>query len=138
MTDKKMKKLVVLLLFSICFSCGRDRAEKPEHLLTEEEIVNIMYDLSLLQAMSSAAQVEMDSAKIDPSKYIFKKYKIDSLTLAQNEKYYANDMEKYQKLHIKVSDKLAAQKAPLDSLAKKQGSAKKINFTKKRLTPAAK
>jgi len=128
-------KISVFILFTLfCLSCNRDGVEKPEHLLNEDEMVNIMYDMSLIQAMASTSPAVLDSAKVDPKTYIYKKYSIDSVTLVQNQRYYIADIENYQKLHKKVSEKLISVKAPLDSLTKK----KRVNTEKKLSEKAAK
>lgn len=134
-----MKKITVILFSFLYLACGPD-AEKPKRLLSEDEMVNILYDLSLLQAISSGNPAQLDSSRVDVKTYVFKKYSIDSLTLVQNQKYYAADMEKYQKLHKRVSERLVAEKTPLDSLAKKQDASKKRQreLKQKALTPSAK
>ena len=95
--------------------------EEPKHKLDEKEMENILYDLSLLQAINSTHPQKLDSNKVDVHSYVYKKYKIDSATFAQNHKYYASDLEKYKTIHTKVLERLKSQKAPLDSLEKKEG-----------------
>jgi hypothetical protein len=61
--------------------------------------------LSLLQAIK-AQNISGGINKIGIDDYIYKKYKIDSIQLAQSNKYYASDMEEYKKIFAAVKTKL--------------------------------
>ena len=86
--------------------------------------------MALLQTMSSVTQQPVQENGIDVKNYIYNKYKIDSLTLVQNQKYYTGDIEKYQEIHKKVVERLKAQKAPLDSLKNDKSKPGKKNTSK--------
>ena len=43
---------------------------------------------------------------IKMDQYIFEKYKIDSITYRQNQRYYAADARKYKKIYKKVIERL--------------------------------
>lgn len=106
-----MKKciLIGLLLVVGCTSS----VEKPKNLIGKDQMVNVLYDLSLLQAV----RMQNISGGINQkgiNEYIFKKYKIDSVQLAQSNKYYASDLEEYKKI-------VAAVKVKLEADAKKNG-----------------
>jgi hypothetical protein len=104
-----MKKTAFIILSAIAlYSCGGP--DKPAKLLSEKEMENILYDMSMLQAIKSFAPKELDDNKVDARTYIFKKYKIDSLTMAQNHQYYAQDLEGYKKIQKNITDRLAADK----------------------------
>lgn len=105
-----MKKVILLLLSVVMFSCGKEQAEKPEHLLSEDEMVNIFYDLSLLQAIQSYQPQAITNNGVDANNYVYKKYKIDSLTFVQNNKWYTGNLEQYQRMQQRVTEKLKKQK----------------------------
>lgn len=115
-----MKKLVFILLSALAISCGEDAAPKPEHLLSEDEMVDIFYDISLLQSIKSFKPMVLDSNKVDPRTYIYQKYKIDSLTLAQNHTWYATNLENYEKIQKRVSTRLEREKDKLTPKDKKK------------------
>jgi hypothetical protein len=108
-----MKKL--LLIFSSVFlvSCSDNAAPKPEHLLDKEQMVSILYDLALLQSIKSFNPAVLDTNNVDSHKYIYKKYKIDSLTFAQNHTYYASDIKVYEKIEKEVSKRIQQQRDSL-------------------------
>jgi hypothetical protein len=105
-----MKKMLLALVALSVLSCKKDVAEKPEHLISENEMTDILYDIALLQAMKSYNTVTLSEKGIDSRTYIYKKYKIDSLTLAKNHEYYATDLEKYDEMTKKVIDRINALK----------------------------
>jgi hypothetical protein len=107
-----MKKIALFGLFILLFGCTSS-IEKPKNLIEKEKMINVLYDLSLLQAIRSQnIGGGIDNKSINS--YIFKKYKIDSIQLAQSNKYYASDMDEYKKIFEGV-------KAKLEEESKKNG-----------------
>ena len=102
-----MKKLVtIFLLFAILISCQKPAVSKPDNLIDEEVMVDIMYDVSVLEAMKSQKAFVLEANKINPSTYIYKKYKIDSLQFANSDKFYASDIKKYKEIFDKVNKRM--------------------------------
>lgn len=102
-----MKKLAALfLLFAILISCQKPAVSKPDNLIDEEVMVDIMYDISVLEAMKSQKAVVLEANKINPNTYIYKKYKIDSLQFANSDKFYASDIKKYKEIFEKVNKRI--------------------------------
>lgn len=85
---------------------------------------NILYDLTLLQTMSSVTPQEIQRNDIDIKNYIYNKYNIDSLTLVENQKYYAYNIENYQKIQKRVLERVKAVRTPLDSVSKEKADKK--------------
>lgn len=116
-----MKKVTLLLLSVILFSCAKETVEKPKHLLTEDEMANIIYDITMIQSLRAAQPQALTNNDVDAKKYIFKKYKIDSLTFAQNNTWYAADMENYEAIQKKASDRIKRER---DAFAPKKDTVK--------------
>jgi hypothetical protein len=114
-----MKKLVLIILGALVMSCGNDAVPRPQHLLKERDMVNILYDISLLQAIKSFTPKSLNQNNVEPSKYIYNKYKIDSLTFAENHLYYASNLEKYEKIQKEVAEKIKKNKAQFTTKAPK-------------------
>lgn len=117
-----MKKCFLFFVaFLTLASCQKDAIEKPENLISEEKMVDIIYDLSILQAMRNSNQAVLDSNKINPATYVYKKYKVDSLQFAESNRYYAaENIKKYDKMYQSVNERILAQKAEVDTLLEKQ------------------
>lgn len=116
-----MKKILVTLCFiATLLSCQNTVIEKPEKQIDEDVMVDILYDLSLLESIKSQNVSDSDNT-INISQYIYKKYKIDSIQFLQNNKYYASDVKNYKKMFEKVKDRLQNESNKLDTLMKKKG-----------------
>lgn len=113
---KHMKQIACLLGMVLLFgACKNEVIAKPEKLIDEDKMVNIIYDLALLEAMRSQHQGQ--EAPINPREYIFKKYQIDSIQFAQSNHYYASDIGNYKKMYDKVSKRIEAEQKQADALA---------------------
>ena len=102
-----MRKLVAFfLLFAILISCQKSAVPKPDNLIDEDVMVDIIYDISILEAMKSQKGDVLESNSINPNTYIFKKYKIDSLQFANSDKFYASEIKKYKEIFDKVNKRM--------------------------------
>ena len=116
-----MKKIILTLCFiTTFFSCQNSAIEKPKKPIDEAVMVDILYDLSLMEAMKSQNIADSGNA-INSSQYIYKKYKIDSIQFVQNNKYYASDVDNYKKMFEKVKARLENEANKLDTIMKKSG-----------------
>lgn len=112
-----MKKiLVAFALISILAACNSSPIEKPDNLIEEDKMVNILYDLYLVNAMKNEQTDFLNKNNITPANYIYNKYKIDSLQFAQSDQYYAANLEVYEQLYQEVTTKIQKDKAQLDTL----------------------
>lgn len=115
-----MKKSILFLLIGILFAnCESKVIQKPENLITEDQMVDILYDLYVLNAIKSNNFSDLELQDISPAQYIYHKYNIDSLQFAQSDKYYASDINEYEKLHERVTTRLKNNKAKIDSIIAK-------------------
>ena len=111
--------IVILLVLFLSISCKKDVVKQPEKLIEKDKMIDIMYDLSLLEAMRYQKPLSLDSIDNDPTKYILKKYKVDSLQFAQNNMYYASDYDSYKDMFDEVNKRISVVQRAADSLAKR-------------------
>ena len=104
-----MKQLLFLFVALFVASCSKNPVPKPDNLLDEETMVDIIYDVSILQATDGSMPQKLTESNIKMDKYIFEKYKIDSVTYRQNQLYYAGNARKYKKIYKKVLERLEEQ-----------------------------
>ena len=125
--------LVIFLLVS-CYSF--QKPEKPEHLISKKEMVNIIIDLRLLASANGSNQKVLQDKGVYSEEYVFKKYNIDSLTFALSNNYYAYYVEDYDDIYTKVKDSLELLKKNLDELVIQEEDEKRktdsINNVRKR------
>ncbi|MFM7895141.1 MAG: DUF4296 domain-containing protein [Flavobacterium sp.] len=101
-----MRQLFILFFALFVVSCSKNPIPKPDNLLDEETMINILYDISLLQAIDGSMPNKLMEQDIKMDQYVFEKYKIDSTTYRQNQLYYAGDARKYKKIYDKVLERL--------------------------------
>jgi hypothetical protein len=124
-----MKKIIILLAIVLVFiSCKDEAVKEPNSLIEKETMVNIMYDLAVLDGIKYQNPASLDSFKINPKKYIYNKYKIDSLQFAQSNIYYASNYEEYLAIVDEVNARLVNNKAETTALIKAEAK-KKIKKT---------
>lgn len=91
----------------------------PKKLLSESDMEAIFYDLAILNAAKNIDAFSFEKKGVDVPSIIYKKYKIDSLELAQNISYYSSNIEECRKilkkveLRLKEEDSLLQQQTPL-------------------------
>jgi hypothetical protein len=78
-----MKRLAYILMpLLLLLACRQgDVVKKPDNLIKEDEMVDILYDMSLLQAIKTSKPQLLEQQNISAEAYIYKKYKVDSTTL---------------------------------------------------------
>lgn len=115
-----MRKIVLAIVLFAVFSCGNGVVEKPDNLIEKEVMVNILYDLALIQSAESNNPSAFSQNQIKVNDLIYKKYNIDSASFAQSNRYYASDPHNYQKLFKQVSEKITAKKEALNQQSLKE------------------
>lgn len=110
--------IVIILVLFLSVSCKKELVKQPAKLIEKEKMVDIMYDLSLLDAMRYQNPLSLDSVDTNPVKFILQKYKVDSLQFSQSNMYYATDYETYKEMFDEVSKRLAVNQRATDSIVK--------------------
>jgi hypothetical protein len=101
-----MKKVGLVFCMIAIFACTNNPVPKPDRLLDDEVMTDILYDLAILQAIDGSLPNKLTENNLEGKKYIYKKYKIDSITYYQNQRYYAADIKKYKEIYQEVLDRL--------------------------------
>lgn len=123
-----MKKSISLLAILALLGCKEDLVKKPDLLIEKSKMMEIMYDLALLEAIKYQNPAVLDSNQIRPKQFIYKKYKIDSLQLAQNNRYYAADYKSYKVMFESVVKRIESEKKRANAIIKLEEKKKKIKI----------
>ena len=132
-----MKNFVfILLVLFLSVSCKKELVKEPAKLIEKEKMIDIIYDLSLLEAIKYQQPLSLDSVESNPTKFIFKKYKVDSLQFAQSNVYYAADYDSYKEMFDQINARLDKEKKStekkLKAEEKKAAAVKKAAEAKKK------
>lgn len=135
-----MRKIIaILVIVALLGSCKEEVLKKPDRLIEKDEMINIMYDLSLLDAIKYQNPTSLDTFKINPKKYIYKKYKVDSLQFSKSNTYYAANYEDYAGIIDQVNNRLTKNKAAVVAAIKAEEKRnKKKKSAGKTVSPTSK
>lgn len=104
LTDKILKKLtIILVIFMI--SCQNNGVKKPDNLIEKNQMVEILYDVSLLEAIKSQG-INGGVSNAEINRFIKEKYGVDSTQFVQNNRYYAADVVAYKKMFEKIKSRV--------------------------------
>ncbi|MCC9072797.1 DUF4296 domain-containing protein [Flavobacterium sp. F-65] len=129
-----MKKIIIIisiLIFAV--GCKKELVKKPERLVDRDKMIDIMYDLSLLEAIKYQNPLSLDSCDTNPTRFILKKYKVDSLQFVKSNMYYAADYNDYKLMFDEIGTRLEKNKKKIDSLIKIEEKKKKLLDKKTKL-----
>lgn len=121
-----MKRYIYILIIILLYACGQSIVPKPERLLSEKEMENLMYDLAIVDAIRNVDNSKLDSLGMGVDAYIYQKHHIDSVSLVANMVYYASFPKQYDKIIKNVESRLKKQR---DSISNPSGKGE--NETKK-------
>lgn len=111
----------LLLVFSIVVISCSSEIKKPDNLIAQDKMLDIFYDLAVMDAIKSHNPLSLETFGIQPDQYIYKKYDIDSLQFATSNTYYASDIQQYKTMYAQVNDRLKSEKSEVDKLLKAEG-----------------
>ncbi len=118
-----MKKIVFFLCITLLFySCKQEAISKPKNLIEQNKMVDIIYDLALLEGIKT--QNYGVKQNINAMQFVYDKYKIDSLQFVKSNQYYASDIRNYKKMYEEINKRIETNKTYLDSLENKRGKSK--------------
>lgn len=99
--------LFACLLALVCLSCTK--AAGPETVLSEEQMVSILFDVQLTEGKVSSLPVTFDSAQVLYSlmeKDIFFKHGVSDSVFTASMLYYLEDAGKMDRIYARVIDSL--------------------------------
>ena len=109
-----MNKLKFIIIISLILSCANNSlneiAIKPDNLIPKENMVDIIYEMTLISVAKGVNKNILEKNGIIPEQYIFNKYSIDSTLFAKSNEYYSYDLKIYQTIYDKVKIKLESNK----------------------------
>lgn len=106
-----MKKIAVLWSAILVISCGNIKAKKPANLISEDRMVEVLYDVIIINTAKGVNKQLLQNNINNPLNYIYRSHGIDSLQFAESNAYYTINTDKYKSIYDKVEMKLKAEKS---------------------------
>ena len=117
-----LKKIILFFSITVAFVACQDieKSEKPENLIPEDKMVDVITEISLLQSARNFNKRIFENTGIEGQEYVFEKYNIDSLQFKRSNDYYADNYEIYQRIYDSVKQGFERMKVKLDTLQKQE------------------
>lgn len=96
----------VFMVIMSTTSCNEKLLEKPDNLIPQEKMVEVLNDLALVNAAKSNNPALLEENDIEPMAYIFEKHDIDSLQFVESDRYYASLPKTYEAIYKQVESRL--------------------------------
>ncbi|MCM4159429.1 DUF4296 domain-containing protein [Antarcticibacterium flavum] len=110
-----MRRLWIIFLVFAIFSCrDSDRVKEPENLIPENKMVEVLTDLSLLNSAKNYNRRQLENTGLRPIEYLYDRHGIDSVSLAQSTRYYANFPSDLERIYSRVKSNLEKLKSTLE------------------------
>lgn len=102
---------LVLFLLVLCVGCNSiDKPKKPDNLISEDKMVDILFDVFVFNAAKGTDKRVLEENNVTPTIYIYDKYQIDSMQFVKSNEYYAYDIKTYEELMERVQGRLKAKR----------------------------
>ncbi|WP_297793018.1 DUF4296 domain-containing protein [uncultured Eudoraea sp.] len=115
-----MRKLLIILPFVALLSCGEEVIEKPNSLIAKEKMVDILYDMAIINAAKTTGPHVMENRGFNPMEFIYDKYDIDSMQFVSSDLYYASQPLEYEEIYRKLEDRIKKEKDRFDKMKEQE------------------
>ena len=106
-----MRKILLLIItIGTLHSCGEEVIEKPVNLISKDKMIDILYDLAIINAAKSSGPKVMENMNFEPMEYIYNKYQIDSVQFVTSDLYYASLPLEYEDIYKKLENRIVKEK----------------------------
>ena len=111
-----MRKIAVLFSILIFMSCGNSTVKKPANLISEDQMVEILFDVILINSAKGVNKQLLQNNIENPLNYIYRTYGIDSLQFTESNTYYTYHTDQYNSIYEKVESKLDKEKVAYQAI----------------------
>ncbi|WP_343488075.1 DUF4296 domain-containing protein [Allomuricauda sp. d1] len=115
-----MRRLLYSILVFIVLGCAEEVIEKPKDLLPKEKMVDVIYDVAVLQAIKSTNRSVAQEFDNQVMQLVYKIHNIDSAQFANSDVYYASIPQQYENIYETVQARLEKNKEFLEEQRKKK------------------
>ena len=105
-----MRIILTLIILVIVQSCKDFNNKKPENLISEDKMVEILFDLEIINAARGDNKKIIEEKISNVNNYLQNKYKIGIDQFENSISYYSSDILKYSTIIQEVEQKLDSTK----------------------------
>jgi hypothetical protein len=128
-----MRSACIIAFLFILSACQEVvRPEKPEHLLSKEEMIDILVESYTGNSARSIDNRTLRDSGVQLDSILYQEFNTDSLTFAQSHVYYSSQLNDYIFIMTEVEKVLSDKKRLLDSVIQEEAKAQRDTLDKKR------
>jgi len=101
---KRTVYFIAMLLLGA--GCNEKVIERPENLIPRDVMIDIYFDLSLINSGKAIDPSALENSNIEPMPFIYKKYGIDSAQFVSSDLYYAAIPLEYEAIYKTLETRL--------------------------------
>ena len=113
-----MRQIIPFVLLLFTLGCGEKLIDPPEDLIPPEQMTDILYDISIMDAIESNYPNALKRNDIQVMEVIFRKYGVDSARFVQSDLYYASQPNIYEEIYQNLLDRIQAQRDSITEVMK--------------------
>ena len=106
-----MKKIaIILVMFSVFAACDNSVIKKPDHLISEKQMINMLYDIHLAEATYNHMRSDSIVRKSSSENFYYSvlaKYEVSDSVFEKSFVYYASVPKNFEKMYREVMNKLS-------------------------------
>ena len=102
------------MVLTTLFACSEEVIEKPENLIPKDQMVEILYDLAIINSAKKSNPSYLTERGIEAMPFIYRRYDIDSLQFVQSDIYYASRPSEYEEIYSILEARLEKEKSEYD------------------------
>lgn len=99
-------------------SCVESIIQKPDDLIPQEKMTQLLYDLAILNAAKSTNSAILEVHFDSPTNFLFEQYGVDSLQFVKSDIFYASQPLVYEAIYKEVAAKLDKEKSKIEEVRK--------------------
>lgn len=92
--------------------------EEPENLISENKMVDILYDIALINAIDNSYPQVLKNHDIKVMNFVYNKYGIDSVQFVESDRYYASVPTLYEGIYKAVEDRMEIKRDSISNVIK--------------------
>ena len=116
----KNSAIIFSLLFLLASCQDVEKMPEPDNLIPEKKMVEVLTDLAILHGARSYNKNLLQEKGIEPAKYIWEKYDIDSVQFRVSNEYYTENYRQYQEMYANVKENLEQLQVKYDSIREEE------------------
>jgi hypothetical protein len=110
----QLRKYIALSLMLL--GCAEQQVPRPDNLIPKGRMIDILYDIALLDAIDGTYPNAMERNGITVMAFVYEKYGIDSLQLAESDFYYASRPDEYEEIYTTLEGRITSQRDSINEV----------------------